>query len=263
MQKRHTNRLQYFNELATTTEKYIIPFIETLRPITPSMQVLEIGCGEGGNLLPFVRKGCQVVGCDMSPSRIEEAREFFKNENQAQITLIASDVFLLKEMYHRFDLVIIHDVIEHIEEKESFMQHVKDFLAPDAILFVGFPAWQMPFGGHQQICSSKLISHLPFIHLLPNFLYTALLRGGGESDKKIEEMLQIKRSRTSIECFNKLINKLEYKPLKSCYYFINPHYETKFGLQPRQLWTLIGKIPYLRNFFTTSAFYILQTKPEK
>ena len=41
-------------------------------------------------------------------------------------------------------------------------------------------------------------------------------------------------------------------------YFINPHYETKFGLRPRRLSPLIGAIPYVRDFFTTSCFYIMK-----
>ena len=34
-------------------------------------------------------------------------------------------------------------------------------------------------------------------------------------------------------------------------------YETKFNLRPRKLYNFIGKIPSIRNFFTTSCFYIL------
>lgn len=260
MQERHTNRLQYFKELAATTEKYILPFIEKIKPLTPDMRVLEIGCGEGGNLLPFVRRGCHVVGCDMSETRINEARLFFQDEPAERIRLIASDVFLLKEMYHQFDIILIHDVIEHIEEKRSFMEHVKDFLAPGGVLFVGFPAWQMPFGGHQQTCHSAVIAHWPFIHLLPNTLYVGLLKMFGESVDKVDELLQIKRSRTSIECFREFSSRAGYTIVEELFYFINPHYEVKFGLSPRRLSRCLAKIPYVRNFFTTSCFYMLQLK---
>lgn len=41
-------------------------------------------------------------------------------------------------------------------------------------------------------------------------------------------------------------------------YFINPHYETKFGFTPRKLNKHIAHIPYLRNFVSISCFYILR-----
>lgn len=52
MQKRHTNRERYFEEQAQTTRNYYIPYIKEYTGNLPN-KVLEVGCGEGGNLLPF------------------------------------------------------------------------------------------------------------------------------------------------------------------------------------------------------------------
>ena len=71
MQSRQLNRRQYFNELATTSEKYFIPYIKRYRQVGKGTKVLEIGCGDGGNLLPFSRMGCDVVGVDMAKGRKE------------------------------------------------------------------------------------------------------------------------------------------------------------------------------------------------
>ena len=65
MQKRHSDRLLYFNEQIYTTRKYVIPFIEKHHDVTGDMSVLEIGCGEGGNLQPFLDLGCKVTGIDI------------------------------------------------------------------------------------------------------------------------------------------------------------------------------------------------------
>ena len=62
MQKRHTDPLQYLNEQIISTQKYVVPFIQELKPIVAGMQVLEIGCGEAGNLKPFVDMGCICTG---------------------------------------------------------------------------------------------------------------------------------------------------------------------------------------------------------
>lgn len=91
------------------------------------MNVLEIGCGDGGNLLPFSQMGCHVTGCDMAECRIKDAQRFF-DEEKAEGRFIASDVFLLKDLEHQFDLIICHDVIEHIMDKKDFIHKCKSLL---------------------------------------------------------------------------------------------------------------------------------------
>ena len=56
MQERHSDRERYFDEQARTTEKYYIPYIRKCFPELPQ-EVLEVGCGEGGNLFSFAKLG--------------------------------------------------------------------------------------------------------------------------------------------------------------------------------------------------------------
>lgn len=240
MQERHSNRNQYFNELAITSRKFFMPYVEQFIPITKDTRILEIGCGDGGNLLPFAERGCQVTGVDISISRISQAKTFFQ-EKKANATFIASDIFELKNLEQQFDLILIHDVIEHISDKKQFISDTKKYLNKNGILFIGFPAWQMPFGGHQQICHNKVISHFPFIHLLPTFLYKSVLSSFGESEAMIKELMEIKKTKTSIELFYKVIKQSDYTVIHKLFYFINPHYEIKFGLCPRKLFPKIGR----------------------
>lgn len=74
------------------------------------------------------------------------------------------------------------------------------------------------------------------------------------------ELLEIKDTRLPIELFERLLAASRFESLDRTLYFINPHYEVKFGLRPRRLARFISAIPYLRDFFTTSAFYILKLK---
>ena len=53
MQQRHENRKTYFQELATTSELHFLPYIHRFTSVTPQSRILEIGCGEGGNLVPL------------------------------------------------------------------------------------------------------------------------------------------------------------------------------------------------------------------
>lgn len=257
MQQRQLNRRLYFNELATTSEKYFVPYLRRYVRIGGGTKILEIGCGDGGNLLPFAKLGCTVVGCDIADVRINDARRFFEEENVAA-DFIASDAFLLKDLEKQFDLIICHDVIEHIHDKYAFMAKCKNLLKPQGVLFMSFPAWQMPFGGHQQICKGRLLSHLPFFHLLPNAVYEKILKIGKEDFGCIKELMSIKQTKCPIELFQDVLIKEGYKVEHRIAWFINPHYEVKFGLKPRKLSAIIDNLPYIRNFFTTSSFYVLK-----
>lgn len=257
MQKRQINREQYFKELSITSKKYFIPYICLYKKIETGMNVLEIGCGDGGNLLPFSEMGCNTLGVDMAEGRIKDAISFFKKSG-AKGEFIASDIFRLTELQHNFDLIICHDVIEHIENKSMFLKNMRRYLKPQGLIFMSFPAWQMPFGGHQQICKGKIVSHFPFFHLLPKSIYRAILRLGGEGEGCIKELLEIKRTRTSIELFERIVKQEKNEIINRTLFFINPHYEIKFSLKPKKLLPILSSLPYIRNYFTTSCFYILR-----
>lgn len=256
MQKRHTDRLQYFSELAYTSQKYFVPyiydFIDTNRPLS----ILEVGCGDGGNLLPFARLGHEVVGIDLSENRIKGAISFFEGE-RAKARFICADIFDLDMYKGYFDLIICHDVIEHIGNKHALLKKMAYFMKPSGIIFIAFPAWYMPFGGHQQICHNRWLSNLPYIHLLPVKLYRKLLLLVREPEECVDELIAIKSTGITIGRFEKLVDETSLEIVARRLYLINPHYEIKFCLRPRILPGIIAKIPYIRDFLTTSCFYIL------
>jgi SAM-dependent methyltransferase len=261
MQERHRDRKIYFEEQGITTKKYVIPYIEEILPITKDIRILEIGCGEGGNLIPFIEKGCEVAGVDISKSQIENAKKFINEKfPNSQVTLLSINIYdLSPENIGNFDLILMRDVIEHIHNQDKFLQHLKNFLKPNGIVFFGFPPWRMPFGGHQQICKSKILSKMPYYHLFPRFLYRATLKIFGENKTTIDELLEIKETGIGINKFQKIVEKNGYKFVKKTFYLINPNYETKFGLKPRKQIGLIKIIPFFRDFLTTSVYCIIKS----
>lgn len=259
MQQRHQDRKLYFEEQTRTSRTFYLDYVRRQMPLTAASRVLEVGCGEGGNLLPFAELGCQVTGVDINEQQVQHAREYFSETGYAA-TFYASDFTAWPSPEtddDRFDLVLVHDVIEHIEPpyKSSFVTHLKDFMRPGARIFFAFPAWQMPFGGHQQICRSK-VSKLPYIHLLPVSLYRGLLSVNHEAEATIEELLSIKRAKMPVERFERLVRSCGLTVEDRSFWFINPHYKEKFGLRPRhEVWPFT-KLPWIRNFYTTSAWYM-------
>lgn len=258
MQERHQDRKKYFLEQGQTMEKYVIPYVSNFIDLNASSSVLEIGCGEGGNLLPFVEMGCKCVGVDLGVERIDNAKQFFSDhKNSANVSFIAKDIYLADELENQFDFIFLRDVIEHIHDQDKFMGYVKKFLKPGGKIFFGFPPWQNPFGGHQQICESKFLAKLPYYHVLPKFLYKGILKLFGETDNKIGTLIEIKDTQITIERFKRLLKKHQFNLDSEILYFINPNYETKFGLKPRIQSKLITSIPYVRNYFVTAMYAIV------
>ena len=256
MQKRHTDRYRYFREEAATTEKYFIPYLSEFIDVG-DISVLEVGCGEGGNLLPFARRGCRVVGVDLSEQRVRQAESFFSRECAAG-TFVCDDVMHYRGDGRLFDLIVCHDVVEHIPEKGKMLLALKRLLAPGGRLFVAFPAWQMPFGGHQQIACSWVVSHLPFVHLLPELAFSLMLRLFGEDASKINELIGIRRTRCTVEMFEREAAYAGYTVYDRRLWLVNPHYEVKFGLRPIRLCRQLSALPYVRNFMASSCFYVVR-----
>ena len=255
MQERHKNRSLYFNEQAYTTDKYVTPFIERKKTVTPDCHVLEIGCGEGGNLKPFLDKGCHCTGIDLNSEQIQRAKDFFADHPHVdQLRLIDSDIYDIDPMEHQYDVIMLRDVIEHIHDQERFMRILPQFLKPHGVVFFAFPPWMMPFGGHQQICKSKL-SKVPYFHLLPMAWYKALLQACGETS--VDALVEIKETGITIERFERILREEGYNTLEKELYFINPNYEIKFHLRPRKALPLFRSIPYLRDFYITAGYYLV------
>jgi hypothetical protein len=79
----------------------------------------------------------------------------------------------------------------------------------------------------------------------------------GESEATIKGLFEIKDTGISIERFEYILKRENYKTEKRVFWFINPNYQTKFGLKPRKQIKLITSIPWLRNFFTTAIYYVV------
>lgn len=254
----HADRKRYFDIQVMNAGKYVIPFIEEKFPVKAGMRVLEIGCGEGGVLKAFINKGCVGVGVELDISRIAMANEYLPEDIAAgRLRFVAKDIYqvdVVQDLEGAFDIIVLKDVIEHIHDQQRLIGWMKNFLKQEGVIFFGFPPWYMPFGGHQQICKSK-ISRLPYIHLLPKSIYRWVLVNRKEN---VDEMMEIRETGISIERFEKICKNEGYRFLNKQHYLLNPIYEWKFGWKPRKQLGIIKAVPFFRNFLTTCVYYIIK-----
>ena len=263
MQKRHLDNNLYFEEQALSTRKHVVPYIQQVRPVKEHTAILEIGCGQGGNLVPFVEKGCDCIGIDICQEKLAMGQRFFKNlPDSNKVELIYANIFDIDpNNFNKFDIIVLRDVIEHLPNQALAIQLMKSLLKEDGIVFFAFPPWRMPFGGHQQILKNKFLSRLPFFHILPNAVYRWILKLGKTEKKSIDELMITKQTGISIARFRKIVKQNGYELLKTTDWFINPNYEIKFNLKPRKLF-FFNKIPYFRDFFTTAYYAIITPKKD-
>jgi SAM-dependent methyltransferase len=255
----HTNRHAYHQLLHNNAVEQILPFILKEIIIGSQSRVLEIGSGDGGNLSAFLSLGCTAVGVELDASLVDFTKEKLGSYLvEGKLTMLSKDIYdadIEKDLGGKFDLVILKDVIEHIHDQPKLFRRMKEMLNGRGMIFFAFPPWQMPFGGHQHICAGKLTSKTPWYHLLPRNWYRRILEKNGEP---VEVLMEIRDTGISIEKFEKIAKETGYKTVKKQLWLVNPVYEHKFGFRARRQLPILRSIPWLRNFFTTCAYYLLK-----
>jgi len=117
---------------------------------TSSRQIAEIGCGHG-----LVQRqmeeayGLEVTGFDLN--------EFALQRNQSQRSAVCCYDICERapELHHRFDLILMFDVLEHIDDEDQFLQAVLFHLAPGGYLAMNVPAFRLLFSAYDRMCGHK------------------------------------------------------------------------------------------------------------
>ncbi len=244
---------RHYYEQKEYTKKYLIPFFEKHIPQFKNFRILEIGCAEGGLVEVLSELGADIVGLEISQSRINTAKE--KN---ADLKIIQGDISnpkLVEKFPEKFDMLIMREVIEHVPDKQSTFNNLRKLLKEKGYLFITFPPKYSPFAGHQQIARSFL-KVIPYLHLLPeSFLkkISALLK---EKKGFVEEIKLNYSTGISINYFERLYSLYGFIPIVKEFYLFRPIYKLRFGLPTVKL----IDIPFFREMITFGCENLLQKK---
>ncbi|MDQ6903359.1 MAG: class I SAM-dependent methyltransferase, partial [Bacteroidota bacterium] len=94
--------------------------------------ILEIGCGMGGILIPFKLAGFDVKGIDLGDEYIMIGRQFNLDLSVESIT----DIVAKKEKY---SFIILSHLIEHIPDLHTFFINLKEILSENGKVFITVP----------------------------------------------------------------------------------------------------------------------------
>lgn len=235
----------------------LVPYLQRYGAFRSGYKVAEIGCAEGGVLAAFELSGAQsTLGTDIAVSRLETGRAINRLLG-VKALLTEHDVIYEEpkpEWLHTYDLVILRDVIEHLDDTEISLKNIARLLKPNGCLFVTFPPYHSPFGGHQHLIKNKW-GKIPFIHLLPRKIFFELIANGKTID--VEEVRRLRDISLTTKKFMKAAENAGYGLYHEEYYLLRPVFKMKFGLPTISL-TPLKSLPLVQRIFSMEAAYILR-----
>jgi ubiquinone/menaquinone biosynthesis C-methylase UbiE len=106
--------------MAATSAAFLLGYLK------PGMELLDCGCGEGTitlDLAELVVPG-QVVGVDLAPGAIEQARQLANDRGVGNVRFEAGSVYALPFPDASFDAVFSHALFEHLTDKPQALREI-------------------------------------------------------------------------------------------------------------------------------------------
>ena len=131
------NRLGYLKETRKTmwNEDYMCFLVRDVWKIRKPITVLDCGCGYGALgllLMPLLPSGSKYVGVDFTQTMIDSARENYRYSD-IDARFILSDI-LEYTPNEKYDMVISQAVLRHVNNGDTFLRKMVDFLRDGGIL---------------------------------------------------------------------------------------------------------------------------------
>lgn len=235
----------------------LVPYLLDYGAFQKGMRVAEVGSAEGGVLASFVEAGAtDALGTDIVQTRMDKGA-VISEIIDAPIKFLNHDIInqeILPEWDAAYDLVLLRDVIEHLDDTDIALTNIRKIIKPGGHLFVTFPPYHSPFGGHQHTVMNTG-GKLPYIHLLPDKVFHQLIASGRKND--IGEVKRLQKIRLTPTKFMKAAKDSGYEIVHQDYYLLRPVFKMKFGLPSIKL-TPVAKMNFIRNYFSLEAAYILK-----
>lgn len=176
---------------ATSRSSRMLACLVSVVPLRDTGRLLDVGCGNGGFLKAFSSRfpRWELHGSELSTK--------FEREVLAINGVKSFYSAPPEKIPGTFDLVVMSHVLEHIEDPVGFLEHVKERLARDALLFVEVPDHeQNPF----ELAIADHCNHFSLESLARTFRRAGLGVVVDADDWVAKEISMVGRPNPGIEC---------------------------------------------------------------
>ncbi len=120
-------------------------------PDINTCRYLEIGCSDGGNLIPMAMAlpNAEFIGLDLSQVQIESGRAAMAELGIQNITLIHGDIVDYKTLLDgKFDYIMSHGVFSWIPKsaQKATLEICRDYMQPNGVAYISYnvlPGWHL------------------------------------------------------------------------------------------------------------------------
>jgi 2-polyprenyl-3-methyl-5-hydroxy-6-metoxy-1,4-benzoquinol methylase len=234
--------------------KYMIPLLEEWGAPIKGASVIDVGCGEGGGLCAMFDAGAaSCCGFDIEVGRVDAAKKL-KGERTLYLTM--GNLYEQKLPYteNQYDIVVLHDVFEHLDEKDAVIRKLAAYAKSSGKIMITFPPYYSAYGAHQQLLNNHW-AKIPFFHMMPFALSQILPRLPAEYPHIIEEIQKLGRLKMGMKKFEMIATQNGLTIAGKQAYIISPNH-IRFGLKPIPAGK-VAEIPILGEVVCTGVAYVL------
>ena len=190
--------MPYFEYQRLVCRDVVIPWLTTRMPLA-GVRVGDFGSHHGGMLEALRQDGAagSAIGLELNAEEVAVS-PFVSDE---RFRLEVADVTTYDFEGRELDLVLLHDVLEHIPSYGVALDAARRALRTGGHVFVSFPPYYSGFGGHQQMAGGR-VRLVPFVHFLPERVFLRVAAPAGNeymsADGNYEDLVSVRRTKLTL-----------------------------------------------------------------
>jgi 2-polyprenyl-3-methyl-5-hydroxy-6-metoxy-1,4-benzoquinol methylase len=249
----------YFEYQQMLGRDVLIPWLEKRLGLR-GLRVADCGAHHGG-VLDALRESGQVreaVGLELS-KEVVASSPFVPDAN---FRLEVGDVLTLSPGSSTFDLLLLHDVLEHVPNYREALDAVANLMDRGGHVFISFPPYYAGFGGHQHLAQGRA-RLVPFIHYLPSKLFFDLAQTATteymSADQAHDDMVAVRRTKLSLRRIERAFSEASLEIVDRDLFIVRPEFKVRYDMKVRRA-GIAGRVPGLREVVVNGAFYLLRRR---
>ena len=249
--------LSYFDYQYSVARDVVIPWLDPHVSFA-GLAVGDFGCHEGG-VLQALREIAGIasgIGFDVDEDSVR--RSAF--EQDSRFRLVLGDILDVDAARYKFDLILLRDVIEHTPNPVAILEKAKTCLRDGGHIFVSFPPYYSPFGGHQHEAGNG-VRFVPFIHYVPDGLFYHLSRFRDtpymSAESTLADIRSVRQTRLTLSKAERAFEEAGLRIETQEFFLFRPEFQVRYGLSS---WSVpfIQRLPVVREVATLGAYFLLR-----